>query len=181
MFRKVIVLCLAVFLVYVTHITAHAEEKSPNRIVSEKFIDEIDPSKWIPQSLTISPDGKRMTYVALVKGEWCVIVNGEKSKTCIDAGGEPLTFLPGRNDVAFVVTTSDGKFKWVDAKYWRQYGGISTPIFSPDSEHVVYVAQVGNKQFVVVDGEEGKRYDGIWPIPNIRQDKKNISILSKYQ
>ena len=32
---------------------------------------------------------------------------------------------------------------------------------SPDSQRVAYGAIVGDKQFVVVDGEEGKRYDGI--------------------
>jgi len=32
---------------------------------------------------------------------------------------------------------------------------------SPDSKHFAYVARRGEKQFVVVDGEEGKEYDGI--------------------
>ena len=31
---------------------------------------------------------------------------------------------------------------------------------SPDSEHVAYAAGVDDKWFVVVDGEEGKEYDG---------------------
>jgi len=32
---------------------------------------------------------------------------------------------------------------------------------SPDSERLAYRAQEGDKQFVVVDGEEGKRYEDI--------------------
>jgi len=32
---------------------------------------------------------------------------------------------------------------------------------SPDSKHVAYAAEVGSKQFVVIDGEEGRRYDAI--------------------
>ena len=32
---------------------------------------------------------------------------------------------------------------------------------SPDSQRVAYVASVGNKWLVIVDGEEGKQYDGI--------------------
>ena len=32
---------------------------------------------------------------------------------------------------------------------------------SPDSKHVAYGTREGDKQFVVVDGEEGKRYEGI--------------------
>jgi hypothetical protein len=31
---------------------------------------------------------------------------------------------------------------------------------SPDSKHYAYVANRGKKRFVVVDGEEGKEYDG---------------------
>jgi Tol biopolymer transport system component len=36
-----------------------------------------------------------------------------------------------------------------------------TLIFSPDSKLVAYAAGIGNKQFVIVDGKEGARYDGI--------------------
>jgi hypothetical protein len=32
---------------------------------------------------------------------------------------------------------------------------------SPDNMHVAYGARKGNKWFVVVDGQEGKQYDGI--------------------
>ena len=34
-------------------------------------------------------------------------------------------------------------------------------LFSPDSQHVAYAAIKGDKQFVVVDGKEGTRYDGL--------------------
>ena len=34
-------------------------------------------------------------------------------------------------------------------------------VVSPDSQHVAYVAVRGGKVFVVVDGVEGKEYDGI--------------------
>ena len=33
--------------------------------------------------------------------------------------------------------------------------------FSPDSQHVAYAAQQGDKCFVVVDGKPGPAYDGI--------------------
>lgn len=32
---------------------------------------------------------------------------------------------------------------------------------SPDSQHLAYVAGIGEKWLVVMDGEEGKQYDGI--------------------
>ena len=37
-------------------------------------------------------------------------------------------------------------------------GGI---IFSPDNQHIAYMAGSGNKMFVVVDGKQGKKYDTI--------------------
>jgi len=38
---------------------------------------------------------------------------------------------------------------------------VESLVVSPDSKHLAYVAVRGEKQFVVVDGEEGKEYDGI--------------------
>ena len=34
-------------------------------------------------------------------------------------------------------------------------------MFSPDSEHVAYVAESGDQWFAVVDGKEGNHYNGI--------------------
>lgn len=45
----------------------------------------------------------------------------------------------------------------IDTSSWRD-GSLKV---SPDSKRVAYAALVGNKRFVVVDGKEGKRYDGI--------------------
>jgi len=42
------------------------------------------------------------------------------------------------------------------------YESISSfPIFSNDSQHVALYAKEGNKSFMVVDGEEGIRYEKI--------------------
>jgi hypothetical protein len=44
---------------------------------------------------------------------------------------------------------------------WRQYTAATALTFSPDSNRVAYAATDGDKQFVAVDGTEGKQYDGI--------------------
>lgn len=49
----------------------------------------------------------------------------------------------------------------VDGKHRRQYDGIGTISFSPDSTRVGYGARLGNKWLVVVDETEGKQYDAI--------------------
>jgi len=38
---------------------------------------------------------------------------------------------------------------------------VGLPIFSSDRRHMAYVAQVGSKRFVVLDGKKEKSYDGI--------------------
>jgi hypothetical protein len=43
----------------------------------------------------------------------------------------------------------------------NQTGIAPPPVFSPDSKHVAYGAVVKDKVTVVLDGQEGKEYDGI--------------------
>ena len=75
-----------------------------------------------------------------VGGKQCIVVNGKK----------------GKHYEAIGYWTID----W--SRHPRPlYLGI--PQFSPDSRRLAYVAQEGEKLFVVVDGEEGKRYDEINP------------------
>ena len=45
---------------------------------------------------------------------------------------------------------------------------------SPDSKHVACIAAVGDKWLVVVDGEEGKQYDGIGTVPIFSPDSKRV-------
>jgi hypothetical protein len=47
----------------------------------------------------------------------------------------------------------------VDKVEGTQYDSVGFPVFSPDSQHVAYLATVGEKQLIVVDGLEGKPYD----------------------
>ena len=49
---------------------------------------------------------------------------------------------------------------------------------SPDSKRVAYVTQVGDKQFVVVNGKEGKQYDGIWWEPIFSPDSKRLAYVA---
>ncbi|MFA5393226.1 MAG: hypothetical protein WC338_02065 [Candidatus Ratteibacteria bacterium] len=41
----------------------------------------------------------------------------------------------------------------------ENYNAIGGIVFSPDSKHVAYWARIGNKECVVLDGQEGKYYD----------------------
>ncbi len=79
MSKKAIVLCLAVFLICVG-IAAWAEEKSLNRVASERFIVQIDFSSWIGESFKVSPDSRRVAYAAQEGDEGFVVVDGKEGK-----------------------------------------------------------------------------------------------------
>ena len=161
MTRKGISLCIFVIL-FCIGIEAWAGEKSPNRIVSEKLIASIDSSSWIPESLKVSPDSRRVAYVATVGNKWSVVLDGKGEKQYDGImPGTPI-FSPDSRRVAYAAQEGDKFFVVIDGKEDKQYDGIAKGIlfFSPGSKRVAYAAQEGDKQFVVVDGKEGKQYDG---------------------
>jgi len=157
MIRRVVVLCLIVFLVC-TGIATFAEEESPNRVVSERLIGQTVFS-WILQSLTVSPDGKHVAYMATEGDKQFVVVDEEEAKKYDDIGG--LIFSPDSKRVAYMAGVDSKQFVVVDGREEKKYDDIGGLIFSPDSKRLAYVAIVGNSRFVVVDGQEGKKYDSI--------------------
>ena len=48
---------------------------------------------------------------------------------------------------------------------------------SPDNQRLAYVAIVSNQMFAVVDGQEGKRYDGIFP-PVFSPDSQRVAYVA---
>jgi hypothetical protein len=161
MYRKVMALCLTVFLVSIA-IAAHAEEISPKREVSERFIVQIDSSSWVKESFKVSPDSKRVAYGAIVGDKWFMVVDGKEEKKYDDIGeGSPI-FSPDSKRVAYVAGEGGKWFVVVDGKEGKKnYDFIGGHLFSPDCKHVAYAAEAGDKKFVVVDGKEGNKYDYI--------------------
>jgi hypothetical protein len=160
MYRKLIVLCLFVFLFCIS-IAAWTQEKFQDRVVSERLICQIDLSSWIKESLIVSPDNKRIAYAVRVDNKQVVVVDGKMEKQYDGIGIGSLIFSLDSKHMAYVAAVSNKQFVVVDEKEGKQYDGIGSLIFSPDSKHVAYGARAGNKQFVVVDEKEGKQYDGI--------------------
>ncbi len=69
--------------------------------------------------------------------------------------------------------------------YGKLYDSISTPIFSPDGKRMAYAAESNNRQFVVMDGVEGKRCeaikeDAIVFSPNSQREAYPAKIGSKW-
>ena len=111
--------------------------------------------------------------------EWCVVVDGEEGT--IYNGVTPPVFSPDNQRVAYFawsIADEPGSQRassseqadnaiWAlvldGVKYREKYDniGMNTLVFSPDSKHVAFVAKAGDKLTVVVDGKQGKLYDGV--------------------
>jgi hypothetical protein len=127
--KKALAPCLAVFLAFMT-IAAWAQVVPLHRVVSERFIGQVH-SSGIPASLRISPDSKRVAYVAVRRS----LFAGEKKFVVVDGKEEAIY-----DDIAATMLTffsPDGKRLAYGAK-----GG-------------------NRNWFVVIEGSEGKRYDSL--------------------
>ncbi len=109
-------------------------------------------------------------YASIVEADSIKQVHSCQEDVCWDAYyiEKPIQFSPDGQRVAYVAKVGERKFnaseKWsavVGGMEERPYDSIGGLNFSPNSRHVAYVAGAGTKQFVVVDGNEGRQYDGL--------------------
>jgi Tol biopolymer transport system component len=126
------------------------------------------------QCLVFSPDSQRVGYMAFsFPNKWKMIVNSVGGKQ-YDCMGEGLPFFsPDSKRLAYVAEQNGKQFVVRDGEEGRPYGYVYalSVCFSPDSKRLAYAVageanllQVGGKRSVVVDGIEGKQYDGIAPV-----------------
>ena len=74
-----------------------------------------------------------------------------------------LKVSPDGRRFAFPVKYSNGKEAFIVDGVGSAYDEVPAGIFSfsQDSQHYVYLAKDGGKEFIVYDGKEGKRYDQV--------------------
>jgi WD40 repeat protein len=128
---------------------------------------------WIPldraradvilESLVLSPDYKRMAFVAGHDQQSVVLdgVEGNKYQKVLFGN---LLFSPDSKHLAYPVVHSGGGLAFVlDGREGKQYENISegTCLFSPDSKRFAYGATRNGKRLVVLDGAESKEYEGL--------------------
>jgi S1-C subfamily serine protease/WD40 repeat protein len=149
--------------------------------------------------LVFSADGKRFAYVAQERYHKCfVILDADRQSTYDNILG--LTFsADGRHLAYFASTHKNNRDEWVtvvDGKPGPIYDDVGhgwppgawpcAPVFSPDGRHLAYGARRGDKQFLVVDGKQGKAHDlpanqrGHLPLPTFSPDGSRLAYYVQY-
>jgi len=129
----------------------------------------------VQDSAAISPDLRRIAYVKDAAGGQQVVVNGKEEKPFQKIAG--LVFSPDGKQLAYAASVGDKWFIVLSGKAEgpaesstgilpvlpkRQAGSlpyeqVGQPVFSPDGQHLAYVAMSPDGQRVVVhDGKPGK-------------------------
>ncbi len=124
-----------------------------------KTYNEIDPN-----TLRLSDDGSHLGYVARSGEKWLVVIDDQEAYSAerhlvfgMSRDGRHVAHSAGRSAYAEMV---------IDGKPGTHYSLVSTPFFSPDSQHVAYISLLetapGKYSYRMVrDGQAGTAYDGI--------------------
>jgi hypothetical protein len=150
---------LFILLAYI--ITASGQVKAQHRVVTETLIGQFDPASFIRESFTISPDCRRVAYVAQ-EGYWFfVFVDGKGGRGYSAIAEGTITFSPDSRQVAYASRLSDKDVVVVDGKERDAPGAATGLIFSPDSKRLAYLAKVENNWLVVIDDKEEGPFNSI--------------------
>ncbi len=105
------------------------------------------------RSLALSPDGQRIGYATRDFGKFTAVIDGQESK--VYRGVLGIVFSPDNKRVAYTAVAAEAD-KWlavIDGQEGAGYDGLGTPVFSPDSKSVAMAAKLGNREFILLNGQ----------------------------
>lgn len=131
------------------------------------FVNDKQSPKYtgiVNESLSFSPDSKRVSYGALRNGNKVVVVdNTEYPAFNGSAEGMPVWSSDSKR-FAFFAATDEGRIlAVVDGKAGQAWDSViqESFTFSPEGSRFAFVAKDGDFGRVVVDGEAGSRYRNV--------------------
>jgi hypothetical protein len=147
----------------------YAAESDKGRWVA--VVDGIEGKAYdFVESVQFSPDSRRFLHEASRGGDSFVVVDGVEgpafSRVSLFSDGG-VHFSPDSKRVAYIAYPKPlkkfAKMMVVDGVAGKEYDDIEfvPQIFSPDSRHFGYVAKIGVKQCIVIDGHESPLFDRI--------------------
>jgi hypothetical protein len=122
--------------------------------------------KWVTNPM-FSSDSKHIAYSVMKEGEKrLVVVDGKEGPVYeMQRAIDPVIFGPNDNRVAYGAMKGGKGVAVIDEKEGPLYDGIggegASIALSPDGESFAYAAYIGEKWFVVLNGEEERKYDDI--------------------
>ncbi len=152
MFKKGVVLCLTAFYFSIIS-TALALQKDSERIISESLIVHIDSSSVVQGSFKVSPDSKRVAYVAKAGDKWLVVIGGKEGKQYDGIGRDSINFSPDSKRLAYGAFLEGRGFVVLDGEEGKAYDGIITSvggrIIFDSPETLRYLAVKGSDVYLV--------------------------------
>lgn len=156
---------------------AHINDDNQVVVVNGK---ESNPYYLVFPDPIFSPDGKQVAfgrYKNGTQGGVSVVLNGKEGPTYDHVSD--LTFSPDGTQLAYVAESGTNIIVVVNGEEKGRYNNNYSPLFgggyssgrpsilfSQDSKHLVFLGYGGGKYFVVLDGKQGKGYDGIYFTPD---------------
>ena len=133
-----------------------------------------------------SPDSHNLAFRANRDERPFIVVNGAAQALEGKALNVGLEYSPDGKRLAHIVVAANGRMRMVvDGVAGAEWEGISADAaeegekfwFSPDSQHMAYVAERGFKWFLVGDGVEGQPYHGLAAI-RFSPNSKHLACLA---
>ena len=147
-----------------------------------------------PFSNPFSPNSKKLAYIAQKDGKFFVVINGEEGEKYERIEIWSLVFSPDSQKIAYVANKNGKQFLVVNGKEGKYYDKIlpyltieetknhfaetlRTPVFSPDSQKIAYIAQREGKWFVIIDDKEYGPYNSVSGL-SFSPDGQHITYLA---
>ncbi len=142
--------------------TAARTPTAANRSLSERRIARTADRRSFYKTLAASPDSRRIGYVEKVADSMRVVIDGDPGPLHLTV--DSPVFSPDSKHTAYGATDSSRSTVTRDGVAGKQYDRIIAPLlFSPDSRHVVHIAQAGEELWAVLDGEDQGHYNDLGP------------------
>jgi Tol biopolymer transport system component len=142
---------------------------------------------------TFSPDSAHWACAIYSENKWLVVKDGVDGAAYDAIIGSPV-FSPDSKHLAYIARAEGKQFIVMDGLEGKKYEIIEfttmepfagnpihpmlrdiIPVFSPDSQHVAYMAQEEDQYFMVQDGVEGKKYVWLISRPLFSPDSQHIA------
>ena len=144
-----------------------AQETVPFRTTQETFVARFDPDHLIKESLTVSPDGRRIAYIEEFEGKQYIVVDGKDRGRYDEISGYPwgLCFSPDSKRLAYYGRVGVDWSAVVDGEPIKGFGPVVNSLerfeFSPDGKRIAFKAISGKKVFNVIDGKSEEPFDSV--------------------